>query len=45
MEEDKFRGCLTCEDVGYIDDPTACGDPDHCFPWRECPDCWKDEDE
>lgn len=24
---------------GYISDPSACGDPDHCSPQRTCPVC------
>jgi hypothetical protein len=24
---------------GYVEDPTACGDPDHCAGWTTCPRC------
>lgn len=32
--------CLRCDGYRYVDDPTACGDPDHCAPLTPCPDCW-----
>lgn len=25
-----------CEGIGWVDDPTACGDPDHCSPMHVC---------
>jgi hypothetical protein len=31
--------CPTCDDTGWLHDPTACGDPDHCSPVYPCPDC------
>jgi hypothetical protein len=31
--------CQRCEGLGWIDDPTACGDPGHCSPQFPCPDC------
>lgn len=31
--------CKTCDDDAWLDDPTACGDPDHCPPFYPCPDC------
>ena len=29
--------CTLCEGSGMVDDPTACGDPDHCSPVAPCP--------
>lgn len=29
--------CLLCEGSGWVEDETVCGDPDHCSPWRMCP--------
>ncbi len=31
--------CTTCDGAGRIDDPSACGDPDHCAPTVPCPTC------
>lgn len=38
------RVCPDCEGVGYQEDPTACGDPEHCSPMTRCWTCnpWKD---
>jgi DnaJ-class molecular chaperone len=33
------RECLACEGTGVIWDESACGDPDHCSPTYECPEC------
>lgn len=33
------EACKECDGDGYVDDETACGDPDHCSPWRACPRC------
>lgn len=33
------ENCPKCEGWGWIDDPTACGDPDHCSPVYPCPIC------
>lgn len=32
--------CPRCDGYRYVEDPTACGDEDHCSPWAPCPDCW-----
>lgn len=29
-------GCDLCEHTGWLHDPTACGDPDHCSPVYPC---------
>jgi hypothetical protein len=29
--------CPLCHGEGLVDDPTACGDPDHCDGWMSCP--------
>lgn len=31
--------CDRCEGLGFIEDPTACDDTDHCDPTMDCPDC------
>lgn len=31
--------CPVCEGEGYVWDPTACGDPDHCHSHMACPTC------
>ena len=32
-------GCEWCDYSGFVDDPTACGDPDHCSPVVACQRC------
>jgi hypothetical protein len=29
--------CPECDGTGLVEDPTACGDPDHCPGWMPCP--------
>lgn len=29
--------CATCDGTGWVEDPTACGDPEHCSPVVGCP--------
>lgn len=36
-EDDPREACPVCEGAGWVDDPTACGDPEHCSPYRPCP--------
>lgn len=36
---DSAARCPRCGDEQWIDDPTACGDPDHCAPAFACPVC------
>ena len=31
--------CSHCQGLGWLDDPTACGDPEHCSPIFPCPEC------
>lgn len=31
--------CERCDGMCWLDDETACGDPDHCSPMYACPDC------
>lgn len=37
--------CPECHGLGYTDDETACGDPDHCNPWKSCPRGCRPEDD
>jgi hypothetical protein len=29
--------CPLCDGTGLVEDPSACGDPDHCAGWMPCP--------
>lgn len=31
--------CALCGGDGWVDDPMACSDRDHCDPAMPCPDC------
>jgi len=46
MPPDERPKCGTCDDIGWVDDPSACGDLEHCSPVVQCPDCdqWRDDD-
>lgn len=28
--------CSVCDDEGWVQDETSCGDPDHCSSHRRC---------
>ena len=34
----EVKECERCEGVGWVDDPTACEDPEHCSPQYPCPE-------
>lgn len=36
--------CERCDDLHWVDDPSACGDPEHCSPIVPCPVCNPDGD-
>lgn len=36
--------CPECEGDGWVQDPTACGDPEHCSPIMPCRLCNPDGD-
>lgn len=37
---DQLSGtCVSCDGARWVDDPSACGDPEHCSPVVPCPEC------
>lgn len=37
--DESVAECHFCDGTGYVDDLSACGDPDHCSPWTVCGSC------
>jgi hypothetical protein len=35
--------CVLCDGTGLVEDPSACGDPEHCYGWMPCPAGCPDE--